>query len=334
MPDGARWARRLAMVLAVVVTAVAQVVCVGTLTLAAEFAGTPRAEARGTGHDAEWLGHAWVDGRKTMSDVDRLAEQLIQTGIRDLFVHAGPFSDDGSLDPALRPQARWLIRAIHTTMPGIRVQAWLGAHPVPGQLDLASPQTRARVLEASGQVLDDGFDGIHYDFEPLVDGNEDLLSMLRQAHEMTRQRHVVLSVSATRSEPWPGVGAALARLGLPLWSAPYLHQVASSVDQVAIMAYDSGLIDEASYGGYVRRTTQSALREVPAGVELLIGVPVYDDRTLYHHPSVETLRAALRGVRLALATTTRKVGVALYVDFTVTPDDWTTYRREWTDPGS
>ena len=31
------------------------------------------------------------------------------TGIRDLFVHCGPLADDGTLNPARRPKARWLV---------------------------------------------------------------------------------------------------------------------------------------------------------------------------------------------------------------------------------
>jgi hypothetical protein len=38
-----------------------------------------------------------------------LAAALRGTGIHDLFVHAGPFRDDGTLDTGLRPRARWLF---------------------------------------------------------------------------------------------------------------------------------------------------------------------------------------------------------------------------------
>jgi hypothetical protein len=41
--------------------------------LTAEYLGTPSPAAHSTGHDAEWLGHAWVDRRKGQADVDRLA---------------------------------------------------------------------------------------------------------------------------------------------------------------------------------------------------------------------------------------------------------------------
>lgn len=295
--------------------------------------GTPSAAARGTGQDALWLGHAWVDGRKRQPDLDALAARVRSTGIRDLFVHAGPLSDDGTLDRGLLPQVRWLTAAVHTALPGVRVQAWLGAHPVPGELRLDRARTRAAVLASVDQVLDDGFDGVHFDFEPVVDGDRDLLLMLREAHVRTSSRHAVLSVSAIHTEPWPGLAAAVTALPgrLALWSGGYLRQVAREVDQVAMMAYDTGLPVESGYAGYVRRLTAAALSDVPSGVALLIGVPAYHDQRWSHHRRAETVAAAVRGVRLALGEQPphREFGVALYVDFAATADDWAAYERDW-----
>jgi hypothetical protein len=325
--------RRLAAVALVPLVWVVYLIGTGWLALTVEGSGSPSAAARGTGHDAEWLGHAWVDGRKGQRDVDALAAQLRGTGIRDLFVHAGPFNDDGTLDRALRPQAGWLVRSLHATLPGVRVQAWLGAHPVPGELHLDAPATRAAVLASVGQVLDDGFDGVHYDFEPVRDGDGELLTMLHATRTLTRQRHAVLSVSAVHTEPLPGLAACLGALptDLALWSGGYLHRVALEVDQVALMAYDTALLTEATYAGYVRRVTDSALAAVPPEVALLIGVPAYHDENPTHHRRAETVAAALRGVRLALGAhpATRDFGVALYVDFAATPADWVSYRRDW-----
>jgi hypothetical protein len=301
--------------------------------LAGGYEGVPSPAAHGTGQDGEWLGHAWVDGRKGQSDVDRLAATLRGTGIRDLFVHTGPFRDDGTLDTALRPRARWLIGRLHQAMPGIRVQAWLGAHPVPDQLHLDSSSTRAAIVVAVGSILDDGFDGVHYDFEPVADGDPELLTLLRDTRVVTRQRHALLSISAVHGEPWPGLAGPAAVLpgALALWSGDYLHRVAERVDEVVLMAYDTGLPSEATYGGYVRRVTTVALAAVPADVTLLIGLPAYHDDSLYHHPRAETVAAALRGVRLALGPhpPPRPFGVSLYVDFTVTPADWLAYTRGW-----
>ncbi|WP_203918973.1 hypothetical protein [Rugosimonospora africana] len=327
------WPRRAGFALAAVVACLAVLLAAGWVALVVEDSGTPSAAARGTGQDAEWLGHAWVDGRKSQSDVDRLAASLRGTGIHDLFVHTGPFRDDGTLDPGLRPEARWLIGALHAALPGVRVQAWLGAHPVPGQLDLRSPTTRANILTATGQVLDDGYDGVHYDFEPVDNGDPDLVGLLGAAHRLTRARHAILSLSASLLAPLPGLGSVVAAMPgrKGVWSPGYLRRLAGNVDQVAVMAYDTGLWTASLYGGYVRRLTGLALDAVPAGVALFIGVPAYHDDSLRHHRAAETMPAALRGVRLALGAhpSRRNFGVAVYVDFTATAADWSHYRHDW-----
>ncbi len=330
-----RWARRTTYGLSGFVACVVLLIAAGWISLDVENSGTPSASARSSGQDAEWLGHAWVDGRKTQADVDALATQLRGTGVRDLFVHAGPFCNDGTLDPALRPRATWVIDALHAAMPGIRVQAWLGAHPVSGQVDLGSPTTRAHLVTAIGQVLDDGFDGVHLDFEPVDSGNEDLVTLIRAAHVVTQERHAILSISASLLAPVPGMAAAVSLLpgAFSVWSAGYLHELAVNVDQVAVMAYDTWLPTPSTYSGYVRRLTSLALDAVPPNVALFIGVPAYHDGNNRHHPSVETVANALRGVRLALGSTppARPFGVAIYVDFTVTPADWASYRSSWND---
>jgi hypothetical protein len=300
-------------------------------------AGRPSPAARSTGHDALWLGHAWVDGRRTQSDVDALAERLRSTGIRDLFVHAGPFSDDGSLDAGLRPRARWLTDALHAALPGVRVQAWLGAHPTEEELHLWEPAVRTRLVRSVGEVLDDGFDGIHYDFEPVEDGDPHLLAILRETRPVTRSRGALLSISAIHIEPFAGPAAVLRTTGLPLslWSAGYLREVARLVDQVALMSYDTAMPTEALYCGYMHRSTARALAAVPPEVGLLIGVPAYPPEGIYHH-AAENMATAIRGIRLALGDRPpdREFGIAIYVDFTATEADWSVYLRDWFGSGS
>lgn len=302
------------------------------LYLTSGAVGDPSPAARGTGHDALWLGHAWVDGRRTQSDVDDLADRLRSTGIRDLFVHTGPFSDDGSLDPGLRPRARWLTEALHAALPGVRVQAWLGAHPTEDELHLWEPETRARLVRSIAEVLDDGFDGIHYDFEPVPDGDPHLLEILRETRPVTRSHDALLSISAIHIEPYGGPAALLSALKIPLslWSTDYLREVALLVDQVALMSYDTAMPTETLYCGYMRRTTARALAAVPPEVGLLIGVPAYPPSGIYHH-AAENLTTAIRGVRLALGERPpeREFGIALYVDFTATDEDWSVYHRDW-----
>ena len=322
--------RRLLAIVAAVLVELSLLVGGALAALWLEGTDTPPTAARGSGHDALWLGHAWVDSRRTQSDVDALVVRLYGTGVRDLFVHTGPFENDGTLDPARRPTARWFVGAVHAALPGVRVQAWLGAHP--GEIDLGRADTREAVVASVGQVLGDGFDGVHLDFEPLEDGDQSLLDLLHATHLLTRQRNAVLSVSATRGEPWPGVAAVVTAIPgrLPMWSGDYLRRVSREVDQVAVMSYDSGMPSSPTYAGYVRTSTRIALEAVPPEVDLLIGVPAYHEATTYHRAG-ETMAAALRGVRLAIGdrTSPPHFGVAIYVDFTITEDDWATYGRDW-----
>jgi hypothetical protein len=317
--------RRIAGTVLVGMLCLAMATGAALVALEAEYSGMPSAHARGTGKDALWLGHGWLDGRKSQSDVDDLVARLRTTGIRDLFVHAGPFEPDGTLDLRRMPQATWFSGAIHAALPGVRVQAWLGAHSVPH-----------KVLESVNDVLDQGFDGVHYDFEPIAEGDDALISVLHEAHELTRRRGAILSVSAIHTEPWRHVAACVDLIPgkLALWSTAYLRRVAQEVDQIAVMSYDTGLPTEATYGGYLRRVTKNALAAVPQEVALLMGVPAYHDQRFFRYDRAETVAAALRGIRLALGSSqaSREFGVALYVDFAATEQDWESYRRDWADP--
>lgn len=292
--------------------------------------GSPRADARSRGDDAVWLGHAWVDGRKGPADVAALAKQLQGGGVRDLYVHTGPLGLDGSLDPSLYPKAGWLVGALHAALPGVRVQAWLGQvldDEGPG-MDLAA--STGRITGSCAQALDAGFDGVHLDLEPLHSGDPHYLALLSRVHTLTGERGRVLSVSAPQTEPAPGAHLVAGLLtGHPKWWTPgYLTAVADRVDQVAVMAYDTAMPTKSLFTGYIEEQTRLALAAVPPSVDLMIGLPAYTESTMNHHGSAETVPAAIRGVRLA-DSGRQKFGVAIYVDFTATPADWTAYHRDW-----
>ncbi len=325
-----RWVRALAVV---VVLALLVPVAAG-VALRVEDAGTADPRAHTRGRDAVWLGHAWVDGRRTPADVAVLAGRIRGTGIRHLFVHTGPLDGDGTLDLARSPKASWLVRALHAALPGVRVQAWLGQQVgrSDGRIDLDDALTRTRVVASSRRMLDEGFDGVHFDFEPVDDGDRGLLALLDATAALARPRSRLVSVAAHHVEPLVGfasVGNAV--LGHNKWWTPgYLREVARRVDQVAIMSYDTALPLASLYGGYVRRQTDVALRDVPPTTDLLMGLPAYHTDDWGHSASAETVSAALRGVRLALGGNPRQsFGVALYADFAATDADWSAYRRGW-----
>ncbi|MDG9716425.1 hypothetical protein [Streptomyces sp. DH24] len=335
-----RWARRV--VLAVVLVVLLPLL-VGEAALRVNYMGDPADGTYTRDRDAIWLGHAWVDGRKKDADISALARRLDGTGIRDLYVHAGPLEHDGTLPKSLYPRAGWLIRAVHRELPGIRVQAWLGdvlATESPDGMRLEREETRAAVLGSTRQILDAGFDGVHFDLEPLHSGDRHYLTLLDALHRETRSRGVPLSVAAHQIDPVPAFHSFWGTVtGHPKWwSQEFFGQVARRVDQIAMMSYDTMQPLEGTYGGYVAHQTALALEATPESTDLLMGLPFFHENRFGHWAHAETVAAAVRGVRLGLSRTDAdraRFGVALYVDFAATEEDWRAYREGWVpDPGS
>ncbi|MFF8994674.1 hypothetical protein ACF09H_33050 [Streptomyces sp. NPDC014983] len=305
--------------------------------LRADYSGDPAPGTRSRDRDALWLGHAWVDGRKTEKDVEGLARRLRGTGVRDLYVHSGPLEDDGTLPDSAYPKARWLIGSLHRALPGVRVQAWLGdvlASEGPEGLRLERPATRAAVLASTRRILAAGFQGAHFDLEPLHSGDHDYLALLDDLRALTHAHHALLSVAAHQIDPLPGFHSFWgATTGHPKWwSQAYFGQVARRVDQIAVMSYDTMQPLPSLYGGYVAQQTSLALEATPDSTHLLMGLPFYHENRFGHWARAETVPAAVRGVRLGLSRTDAhrtRFGVALYVDFAATEADWRAYRQGW-----
>ncbi|MFK4098753.1 hypothetical protein ACI2L1_01445 [Streptomyces sp. NPDC019531] len=333
-PRRRRWIRWSVLGLALVVLLPLLTVAVA---LRLNYTGAPADGTRTRGKDAIWLGHAWVDGRRTDADVAALARRLRDTGIRDLYVHAGPLEHDGTLPRSAYPKARGLIGAMHEAAPGIRVQAWLGdklATESPDGLRLSERDTRVAVVRSTRQILAAGFDGAHFDLEPLHSGDEDYLDLLGALHQVTRAQGVPLSVAAHQIDPLPALHSVAGTLtGHPKWwSQAYFGRVARRVDQIAVMSYDTSTPLESLYGGYVAQQTSLALEVTPPSTDLLMGLPFFHENKLGHRAAAETVPAAVRGVRLGLSRTDAdraNFGVALYVDFAATEGDWRAYERDW-----
>ncbi|GHH90152.1 glycoside hydrolase family 18 protein [Streptomyces capillispiralis] len=333
------WARRLRRIALALVLVLLVPVLTAETALWINFTGDPADGTRTRDRDALWLGHAWVDGRKKDADVTALARRLDGTGIRDLYVHSGPLEHDGTLPKSAYPRARWFIDAVHRELPGVRVQAWLGdilAPEHPEALHLERAGSRAAILRSTREILDTGYDGVHFDLEPLHSGDGNYLKLLDALHEETASRDVPLSVAAHQIDPLPAFHSFWGTLtGHPKWwSQEYFGQVARRVDQIAVMSYDTIQPLEGTYGGYVAQQTALALEVTPPSTDLLMGLPFFKENRFGHWAHAETVPAAVRGVRLGLSRTDAdraRFGVALYVDFAATEADWKAYREGWLD---
>jgi spore germination protein YaaH len=196
-------------------------------------------------------------------------------------------------------------------------------------VELADLTQRQRMVAEARGLVDEGFDGVHLNVEPVDDGNDEFLALLRALRTAVGAGHV-LSIAAIRPAP----------MGLPrapnfVWSPGYYARVAATVDQIVIMAYDTALPTPSSYRRYVRwaaRSVAGALDASGSEARVLMGIPTYEPYGFMHRAGVETPENALAGVVAGLrglgAGGTFE-GVALYAEWTTDAAEWSAYERYW-----
>jgi len=288
-------------------------------------------------HDrnAVWLEHRWLERVQTRGEMEALFRSFAQRGVAYVFPHLIPFNPAGRLPVHSREQMRAFLAAARQAAPGLRVLPWVGGvrtgyrRTRPGTVDLADLGQRQTIVAECRGLIDEGFDGIHVNVEPVGDGNVDFLALLRALRTAVGPDHT-LSLSAIRPAPFTVPGAPNF-----FWTPDYYARVAAIADQVVVMAYDTALPTPALYRRYIAyaaASTTSTLSSARSRARVLMGVPTYKETGFMHRAGVETMENALLGVVAGL----RGVGgggtfegVALYAGWTTDAREWEVYERVW-----
>ena len=288
-------------------------------------------------HDrnAVWLEHRWLERAQPLAEMEALFAKLDRRGIAYAYPHLIPFDGKGELPPHDREQLRAFLATARRVAPQLKLLPWIGGlrtgykRQRPGTIELADLAQRQRIVAEARGLVDEGFAGIHINVEPVDDGNDDFLALLRALRTAVGDDHV-LSLAAIRPAP----------LGLPrapnfAWSPDYYARVAAIVDQIVIMAYDTALPTPSLYRRYVRwaaRSVAGALDASGSDARVLMGVPTYEPYGFMHRRGVETPENAIVGVVAGLrglgAGGTFE-GIALYAEWTTDESEWRAYERYW-----
>ena len=285
--------------------------------------------------NAVWLEHRWLEREHPAEEMETLFASLESHGIRYVFPHLIPFNAAGRLPVHSREQMRAFLQTARRVAPELKLLPWIGGLRVgykrqrTGSIDLADLGQRQRIVAECRGLIDEGFDGIHLNVEPVDDGNVDFLALLRALRTAIGADRV-LSVSAIRPGPF-----ALPFAPNFLWTPEYYGRVGGIADQMVVMAYDTGLPTTTLYRRYVawasRRTTRALVGASPS-VRVLIGVPTYDQTGLMHRRGVETpenaIPAIVAGLRGVGGGGTFE-GVALYAEWTTDDAEWAAYEKLW-----
>lgn len=284
--------------------------------------------------NAVWLEHRWLERAHEPAEMQALFERLERRGVVYVFPHIIPFDRAGRLPAHDREQMRRFLATARQTAPEMKVLPWVGGLRVgykrmrPGTIDLSDLTQRQTIVAECRGLIDEGFDGIHLNVEPVDDSNVDFLAMLRALR--TAVAPGLISLSAIRPGPW--------RVPIApnfFWTPGYYLRVAEQADQVVTMTYDTALPTAPSYRRYLAWSSETVTRRFDAAhvrARVLVGVPTYDQTGLMHRAGVETPENALLGVIAGLrglgAGGTFE-GIALYAEWTTDEKEWDVYERIW-----
>jgi len=286
-----------------------------------------------------WLEHRWLEKEHSEAEMDALFTALSGHGIAYVFPHLIPFGPGGGLPAHNREQMRAFLASARRVAPQLKVLPWVGGLRVGykrqriGTVDLSDLSQRQRIVAECRGLIDEGFDGVHVNIEPVDDGNDDFLALLRALRTAVGPDGI-LSVSAIRPGP----------ITLPMapnffWTPEYYERVGVLADQLVVMAYDTGLPTAPLYKRYTAwaaATVTLRLRSNRSKARVLLGVPTYHQRGIMHRAGVETPANAIAGIVAGLRGLDGGgtfEGVALYAEWTTGADDWAVYERLWRGKG-
>ena len=290
--------------------------------------------------NAIWAQHAWVGEPHTAQEYDDLAALLKREQISYLYAHVGPLAGDGHIPPELYPNAATFLQEMKARLPNLKILAWIGQVEKDGggPLDIADSETRARIVaEAQRFSITYGFDGVHYDIEPIHNLNPHFLDLLDETRAALGAAKLI-SISAPKWAPAARVipfVQAISGRGTAWWTAYYFLTVSARVDQIVVMMYNTALPTASLYETLVKQETTAILNannssQHPA--QVLIGVPTYHDNGPGFHDSAENMLSGLRGLTAGLNSgedTSHFGGVAIYPLWLTTQSDWQTYNHLW-----
>lgn len=316
-----------------VLLALSVLAAAGYLYLAYAPSGDFAAHPFNQDRNAVWLEHRWLEKDQPPEQIEALMRSLDGHGIAYAYPHLIPFNGSGRLPIHSREQMRNFLAVARRVAPRLKILPWIGGLRVgyrrqrQGTVDLSDIGQRQRIVAEVRGLMDEGFDGVHLNIEPVPNGDAEFLSLLRAMR--TAIGGGILSLSATRPGP----------LHLPpapnfLWTPDYYVRVAAEADQLVVMAYDTALPTPSLYRRYLAYAASSMTTNLARSgrARLLIGIPTYDGSGLMHRADVENPENALAGLVAGL----RGVGgggtfegVALYAEWTTDDAEWATYERMW-----
>lgn len=282
-----------------------------------------------------WLRHAWVGNEQETIVIEDLALKLAKYDIRYVYVHTGPFDSDGTIPEERYKFANDFLKILKAENPDVIALAWVGQ--VRSELDIDNPSIRENITTTCEKLISQtGFDGIHYDIEPIAHDDMAFLTLLQETR-IELGEDVLISVATDEWQPSllsDLAGEIMDKDIKSYWETEYFEATAEIADQIVVMTYDTSLGEIDHYEWLIEQQI-IYLTQILDGysAELLIGIPTYDDDKESFDPLVENMETGLNGVIQGLNNKRAEIsvftGVAIYADWETDESEWKIYEQLW-----
>jgi hypothetical protein len=288
-----------------------------------------------------WINDEWTSKPVDEAAVEQLAKDASRREMRYLYPFVAYLKENNTFSSSYRFSNEF-IATFHQFNRATRLLAWIsiplaneGTFGVQGTANLADVPTREKIVKFVLALLNTvGFDGIHMDVETVHSGDESYLLLLEETKAAIGDR--ILSVAGSS---WlPSQVNDLPAFEKSKWDGDYYRAVAERVDQIVIMAYDSGMPAPALYRLWLREEVNGIEKNVAGtDVKLIVGISVSREGTGTHNPTIENMSNGLAGACAGAKSWFGKQsvveGVAVYASWEADVADWGVWESWVESPG-
>lgn len=324
--QGPPWGQWLFMLGAVIALVIVVVILVNRLVWPA------LEEDESPSNNCTWLEYAWTTTPINAEAIQQLGQRLAENGINRIYLEGAAWLSDGTLHEG--EYAAVFAETLRAGFPQIEVLLWLRM----SGSEIADAERQAAVIALARTALQNwNFDGVQLNGRAIYDGSETYIQLVRALGQVTTGSRILsVTVPPDRIPTDPEVPIGTTADPELTWSENYKQRVGLlGIDEMVVMAHASGLEDAAEYQVWVTYQVQNYLEtmgDLDRSPDLAIALPTYEAAP-EHDPTVETLQAALLGVKEAIAQSGSAGdlvrGVGLYEYKSTDSLEWAVFAEHW-----
>lgn len=287
---------------------------------------------------ALWIGTEWTYAEHEPEAIDALANQLRAHKIGTVYAWVSWLQEDATWRGADNFGAvQQFATQLKASYPELKLYGWIS---FPVNLDtedgyrLDDEELQQSIADFSASVVSEwDYDGVFLNIEPVWNGDENFLALLRRVRAALGED---IPVAVAIPPDWSPLDADIPvpPLIVPgtIWETTYKQSVALLCNQMVVMAYNSGLSDPADYVQWMAYQVEAyaaAISELGEGTHIVIGIPTYDAEPPGHDPLVENMETALQGYTAGLQQAGNAAafvhGLAIYAGWTTDETEWAVF---------